>query len=74
MSTAVVARAVRLNEMASMLDDRPRTVQAMAAYFGVTTRTIYYDLATLQSGPFYCPLVTEVAWGTMTAMYKNIHL
>lgn len=52
-------RALRLIEIIAMLKAKPRTIEELADHFEVTGRTIYRDLADLQSEPCYAPLVRD---------------
>ena len=54
-------RAVRLIEMIRLLRDRPLSSVDLAERFGVSQRTVQYDLMALQSWPMYVPLYRDDA-------------
>jgi predicted DNA-binding transcriptional regulator YafY len=64
-SSRPLPRAARLHVMARLLRARSRTAEELADLMGVSLRTIQRDLMTLQTAPFYMPLVREVRWSVM---------
>ena len=57
-----VKRSVRLTAMRDLLSQRPVTVPELAKLFGVSERTVYYDLQDLPLAPLNFPLCTRQIW------------
>jgi hypothetical protein len=60
-----LVRSVRLMMIARDLEQAFHTVEALAARYEVSERTIYRDLALLQDEPLREPLVRYDVWGSM---------
>ena len=52
-------RAIRLITMIHLMRERSWCVPELAERLGVSTRTVWRDLATLQDEPLRVPLVTD---------------
>ena len=63
-ATQQVKRAARLVAMRDLLSRRPMTVAELVSRFGVSERTIYYDLQDLQLAPIDFPLCTLQLWAS----------
>jgi len=62
---ASIPRAVRLIAMMRVLEDRCYTCEELAQAYGVHPRTIRRDLAVIQNGPLYFPLVARYVFGSV---------
>ncbi|HPL30075.1 MAG TPA: HTH domain-containing protein [Anaerolineae bacterium] len=61
-------RAVRLMAMRDLLSERPVTVSELARRFGVSARTVYYDLQDLQLAPIEFPVGTLQIWAAQCVL------